>query len=117
MPYTPTQAAGAMLTFNSLCVMPNEGCSNVIQVYPGVSDDPNKPQDKVNDGTYFNGNTAVAVCETKGRTVTSHPSQGESYRQSDEWYLLQNTSGGQPEYASATYADVNGNLPECPSAP
>ena len=104
--FTPTpNQSGATITFDAL-----GGGSNVIKVYPGVGD---TPQDKVYDGTYMSGQTAPIVCETTGRTVTSDPSVGEQYRQSNEWYKIQTPPGQQPEYATAVYADEHGTVPQC----
>jgi hypothetical protein len=98
---TPTPTTGATLTFDDL-----GGGSSIIRVYPSS-------YDTVYDGTYNNGDTALVVCSTTGRTVTSSPASGEEYRKSKEWYKLQIPAGQQPEYATAVYADVRGSVSQC----
>jgi hypothetical protein len=94
----------AILTFDAL-----GGGSNVIEVYPGSAD---TAHDKTSDGTFEAGQTADVICEEPGRTVNSHPEEGERRRTSSIWYKI--AAGGQTYFATGTYADVSGGpIPQC----
>jgi hypothetical protein len=61
--------ATATFTFDAL-----GGGSSVIRVFPGVRD---IPADLLPNGTFFSGQTAPAICQTRGRLARSDPSVGE----------------------------------------
>jgi hypothetical protein len=99
---------GAVFTFDAL-----GGGSPIINVYPGVSD---SPADRTANGTYSDGQTAPAVCQTTGRTVKSDVSAGEVARQSDVWVKIVEQSG-LTHYATLVYGDIDqaalAALPAC----
>lgn len=105
-------SSGPVITFDALC-----GGSNYIRVFPGVQD---VPADKVQNGTYQDGQTASAVCKTKGRTVSSDPSVGELPRTSDDWVQVVAQPGAK-SYATLTYGEMDptvlAQLPPCSSVP
>lgn len=110
-PSSVMPATSVALTFDAL-----GGGSTIIQVYPGVQ---NNPADKLANGTFRNGDTVRATCQTIGRTITSVPSEGERFVQSNRWVRVVGT----PEltqYASLTYANIAAAdlaaLPMCPSS-
>jgi hypothetical protein len=102
------ESGHAQLTFDYL-----GGGSKVIEVFPGVG---NTPEDKKFDGTYYDGESVTADCQTDGREVHSDPSIGEQKRQSDVWFLIEGTPG-ETQYATAVYTQnphqLTMELPEC----
>lgn len=109
----PTPEDGLILIFNDL----DDNADAVIPVYPGVSE---SEVDKQLNGT-FNPNERVRViCKTIGRTVNSHPENGDEERHSNEWVRIVG-SPGTVQFASMTYADMASQtfaaLPQCPPPP
>jgi hypothetical protein len=98
----------AVFTFDDL-----GGGSPIIQVYPGVTD---KPEDKMANGSFEDGQTTTALCKTTGRMVHSVPADGELDEQSDVWVKVLGRSG-MTHYATLVYGnmppDVLASLPEC----
>lgn len=73
--------------------------SPIIQVYPGVED---TPADRQYNGTYNDGDTATAECETNGRTVKSV--SPEPRRESNQWVRIQ-APNGESQYATTVYVE------------
>jgi len=98
---------GAGFSFDDL-----GGGSAVIQVYQGPSE---SAEDRIPNGTYLSGQTAIADCVTVGRLVTSDPSVGESLGASDKWVRLADTEP--PRYATTVYTNITDaalkGLPTC----
>jgi hypothetical protein len=89
------------------------GGDPVIQTYngPGESD-----ADRVPTGSaYRNSAVAHALCIATGRSVSSHPEQGETAATSTTWYGISGRRQAR-EYATATYAHLHpadAALPAC----
>ena len=98
----------AVFTFDDL-----GGGSPIIQVYPGVT---NKPEDKLANGSFEDGQMTTALCKTTGRMVHSVPAEGEVDTQSDIWVKVLGRPGV-THYATLVYGnmppDVLASLPEC----
>lgn len=86
--------SSAQLTFDDL-----GGGSSIIAVYPGYT---SSARDTEPNGTYAGGQDATAICVASGRTVNSHPEQGERTLSSDKWIRITG-SPGNTQYASAVY--------------
>jgi hypothetical protein len=80
------------------------GFTNVINVYPG----PLKNQ-RDEDGTFENKQTAEATCATTGRTVHADTKVGERPGQSNEWVEL--TMGS---FATELYLQPSSQLAQLP---
>lgn len=83
------------------------GGSNVIQVYPGVT---NAHEDKISNGSYPDGETVIAECITEGRLVRSDPSVGEDYATSVDWVRFRQNPQGVVSYATLTYLAIPQNF-------
>lgn len=104
VPNTPRET----LVFDAL-----GGTPPIIRVFPGVSD---SPQDKVQNGTFNDGEAMPAICKTKGRKVSSNPAAGDRPRTSDDWIKIVG-SPGLTQYATAVYVRdpeaLLAKLPNC----
>jgi hypothetical protein len=89
------------------------GGSEVIMVYPGVSD---APPDTEYNGTFKDGDKVEAECWINGRIVRSHPELGEDERSSDIWVRFLGSTGTE-HFATAVYIkspeDLVSSIPEC----
>ncbi len=103
---SPAAEASATFRFDAL-----GGGSAYIRVFPGVG-----VNDLVHNGTFMHGQTAPAVCQTRGRLVKSDPSVGERPRESNVWVQVIG-SPGLTQFAPLTYGDVEPEalaaLPQC----
>ncbi|HLZ15199.1 MAG TPA: hypothetical protein VKQ34_04385 [Candidatus Saccharimonadales bacterium] len=73
-----------------------------IFVYVGPGESQSDMQD---EGYYIDGDTAQAICQQLGRTVTRHADQGETPGHSDEWVKVLGTpADGTYGYQFATEA-------------
>lgn len=93
------------------------GGSSVIRVFPGVRD---TPTDLIANGTFYGGQTAPAVCRTRGRLVTSDPSVAEQFRESDVWLQVL-AQPGMRSFARLIYGRIDSAalaaLPPCRNVP
>lgn len=98
--------APAMLTFDALGAN-----SSIIRVFPGVE---STSADKAANGTFNDGDSVPAECDTTGREVHSVPP--EKPRSSNKWIKIDGTPGT-TQYATAVYVhdpqELLKKLPEC----
>lgn len=112
----PTEPSGSIPVYNNPPIRVTfdsragshvtSGFSNVIYVYPGPL---KNHEDKTENGTFENDQTAEAICVTTGRTVHADTKVGERPGQSDKWVEL--TTG---YFATELYLQPNSELAQLP---
>lgn len=75
--------------------------SSIIAVYPGVGE---SAADRQPNGTFSDGQSIPAECQTEGRIVTSEKSPGHNARTSNVWIRIEGTPG-ETQYATAVYVE------------
>jgi hypothetical protein len=104
-----SQSTTPMLKFNNY----GSTLSNVISVYPGVTE---SPADEIPNGSFLNGDVVPAVCKLTGRTIPTDPHYGETPRTESTWIEVRGSPGTR-QFASLTYATVSdtdlARLPIC----
>lgn len=83
------------------------GGSDIIQVYPGPTD---AVQDTISDGTFRDGQRVVALCQTLGRSVSTHPEVGEERDSSNVWVRIEAAS--REHFATIVYLGNRQTLQE-----
>jgi len=109
-----TQSSGPKIHFSFDLL---GGRDKIVRVYRG----PEKTtQDKETIGAYYDGDSATADCQIKGRTVTSDTSEAvhEEPKSSDIWVRLTDVLEGQQPFATIVYTDLtNADLTRLETCP